>query len=394
MATISTRTSKKGVTTFRVGYYEGGRFRQMPAMLSETGARRIKAIIEDPAQGPDVARRLLEAHADGAEDVPTLAQCLDRYVEARAVRCSEGTLAGYRREAARTFLPRLGQLPVTAIDRSAVQDWIRWQMTQPTARSRAAAERAARAGTPAPPLEPVSPKTVRNAHSLLSSILYLAVQDGLIPTNPAHGQDLPADDVEEEKDIFTRSEWDRFYRAMTPHFQPLLALLITSGARWGEATALQVRDLDVDAGVIHVRRAWKKGAQGVVLGVPKTQRGRRAIMLPDHVVAMLAPLAAGRPPEDFLLTSPTGRVIHRTNFVERHWKPALAAAGITKDLSPHSARHTFASWALMEGVAPQIVQHRLGHESLETTSRRYAHLLLDAQRAAVDAIGWEPSPGT
>ena len=73
---------------------------------------------------------------------------------------------------------------------------------------------------------------------------------------------------------------------------------------------------------------------------------------------------------------------------------ALAAAGITKDLSPHSARHTFASWALMEGVAPQIVQHRLGHESLETTSRRYAHLLLDAQRAAVDAIGWEPSPGT
>ena len=69
MATISTRTSKKGVTTFRVGYYERGRFRQMPAMLSETGALRIKAIIEDPAQGPDVARRLLEAHADGAEDV-------------------------------------------------------------------------------------------------------------------------------------------------------------------------------------------------------------------------------------------------------------------------------------------------------------------------------------
>lgn len=91
---------------------------------------------------------------------------------------------------------------------------------------------------------------------------------------------------------------------MTPRFQPLLALLITSGACWGEATALQVRDLDVAASVIHVRRAWKKGAQGVALGVSKTQRGRRAIMLPDHVVAMLTPLAAGRPPEDFLLASP------------------------------------------------------------------------------------------
>lgn len=111
MATISTRTSKKSVTTFRVGYYEGGRFRQMPAMLSETGARRIKAIIEDPAQGPDVARRLLEPHADGAEDVPTLAQCPDRCVEARAVRCSEGTLASYRREAARAARSRVCRAP-------------------------------------------------------------------------------------------------------------------------------------------------------------------------------------------------------------------------------------------------------------------------------------------
>ncbi|WP_419404242.1 tyrosine-type recombinase/integrase, partial [Micrococcus sp. F3Y] len=71
-----------------------------------------------------------------------------------------------------------------------------------------------------------------------------------------------------------------------------------------------------------------------------------------------------------------------------------AAAGIAKHLTPHSLRHTFASWALMDGVPAQVVQHRLGHESLQTTSRVYAHLLLDAQRAAVDAIGWEPSPGT
>ena len=47
----------------------------------------------------------------------------------------------------------------------------------------------------------------------------------------------------------------------------------------------------------------------------------------------------------------------------------------------------------MDGVLAQVVQHRLGHESLQTTSRVYAHLLLDAQRAAVDAIGWEPPPG-
>jgi integrase len=43
----------------------------------------------------------------------------------------------------------------------------------------------------------------------------------------------------------------------------------------------------------------------------------------------------------------------------------------------------------MAGVAPQVVQMRLGHESLHTTSTVYAHLLLEEQAAAVKAIGWD-----
>ncbi|QQE48103.1 site-specific integrase [Micrococcus luteus] len=396
MATIQTRTNKAGRTTYRVGFYEDGRFQWLPALAHEAGAQRIKAIVEDPRQGPTVARRILEAQVDSAPGMPTLAEFFPRYIEHRGLRCSPGTLAGYEAEAARTFLPRLGELPVDMIDRRTVAEWIRWQLQQPTARWRAAAARAAAATPPRPepPLATVSPKTVRNAHALLSAVLGLAVQEGILPANPARGADLPDDDVEEERGIFSRTEWARFYAAMSESYQPLLIVLLVTGARWGEATALQVRDLDVAARVIHVRRAWKKGKDGAVLGVPKTARGRRTIMLPDWAVETLEPLAAGRAADEFLLTAPGGGVIHRTNFVERHWKPALAAAGIAKHLTPHSLRHTFASWALMDGVPAQVVQHRLGHESLQTTSRVYAHLLLDAQRAAVDAIGWEPSPGT
>ena len=395
MATIQTRTNKAGRTTYRVGFYEDGRFQWLPALAHEAGAQRIKAIVEDPRQGPTVARRILEAQVDSAPGMPTLAEFFPRYIEHRGLRCTPGTLAGYEAEAARTFLPRLGELPVDMIDRRTVAEWIRWQLQQPTARWRAAAARAAAATPPRPepPLATVSPKTVRNAHALLSAVLGLAVQEGILPANPARGADLPDDDVEEERGIFSRTEWARFYAAMSESYQPLLIVLLVTGARWGEATALQVRDLDVAASVIHVRRAWKKGKEGAVLGVPKTARGRRTIMLPDWAVETLEPLAAGRAADEFLLTAPGGGVIHRTNFVERHWKPALAAAGIAKHLTPHSLRHTFASWALMDGVPAQVVQHRLGHESLQTTSRVYAHLLLDAQRAAVDAIGWEPPPG-
>lgn len=395
MATIQTRTNKAGRTTYRVGFYEDGRFQWLPALAREAGAQRVKAIVEDPRQGPTVARRILEAQVDSAPGMPTLAEFFPRYIEHRGLRCTPGTLAGYEAEAARTFLPRLGELPVDMIDRRTVAEWIRWQLQQPTARWRTAAARAAAATPPRPepPLATVSPTTVRNAHALLSAVLGLAVQEGILPANPARGADLPDDDVEEERGIFSRAEWARFYAAMSESYQPLLIVLLVTGARWGEATALQVRDLDVAASVIHVRRAWKKGKEGAVLGVPKTARGRRTIMLPDWAVETLEPLAAGRAADEFLLTAPGGGVIHRTNFVERHWKPALAAAGIAKHLTPHSLRHTFASWALMDGVPAQVVQHRLGHESLQTTSRVYAHLLLDAQRAAVDAIGWEPPPG-
>lgn len=390
MATIQTRTNKAGRTTYRVGFYEDGRFQWLPALAHEAGAQRIKAIVEDPRQGPTVARRILEAQVDSAPGMPTLTEFFPRYIEHRGLRCTPGTLAGYEAEAARTFLPRLGELPVDMIDRRTVAEWIRWQLQQPTARWRAAAT----PPRPEPPLATVSPKTVRNAHALLSAVLGLAAQEGILPANPARGADLPDDDVEEERGIFSRAEWARFYAAMSESYQPLLIVLLVTGARWGEATALQVRDLDVAASVIHVRRAWKKGKEGAVLGVPKTARGRRTIMLPDWAVETLEPLAAGRAADEFLLTAPGGGVIHRTNFVERHWKPALAAAGIAKHLTPHSLRHTFASWALMDGVPAQVVQHRLGHASLQTTSRVYAHLLLDAQRAAVDAIGREPSPGT
>ena len=70
MATIQTRTNKAGRTTYRVGFYEDGRFQWLPALAHEAGAQRIKAIVEDPRQGPTVARRILEAQVDSAPGMP------------------------------------------------------------------------------------------------------------------------------------------------------------------------------------------------------------------------------------------------------------------------------------------------------------------------------------
>lgn len=356
-------------------------------MASLAGAEKIKQIIE--TQGHTIALQIL--HAQTEHDGLTLADWFTKHLQVKSISVTEGTIAGYEAEAKRTWLPRLGDLPLTAITRDHVIEWITWQMKQPTQRSQAARQRAEESGSVyLPKLVMMRPKTIRNAHGLLSSVLETAVEAEHIPRNVAKGAPLPKDDQEEEQEIFDHDEWARFYEQMQDDYKAFTAALIVSGARIGEATAFQVRDLNLKMKSISVVRAWKKGRGARVLGAPKSRRSRRTILLPDWALEIFAKAADGKNPEDLLFTSPTGKRISVTNYTNRQWKNALAKAGIAKALTPHSARHTFASWQLMAGVPAQVVQHRLGHESLATTSLIYGHLLLGAQSQGVEALGWEP----
>lgn len=388
MANVQERLSSTGVKTYRVGYYDdSGKFKYTPTLVSEEGAERIKEIIE--TQGYKIALEILGAQSNS--DKLTLREWFPQHLSIRAIEVTDGTIAEYEREAERTWMPRLGDFPLDVITRSHVIEWIGWQMKQPTHRSQKAYDRAKKAGIrDLPELVPVKPKTVRNAHSLLSSVLEGAVTSEHIARNVARGVPLPKDDVENEKEIFTRDEWSRFYEVMEDHYKAFTAYLLVTGCRIGEATAVRVRDLDTKAGVLYVVRAWKKARNGTTIGTPKSRRSRRVVKLPDWAVHLFAQHSKGKKPEDLLFTTPTDRRIRPSNYRDRQWDQALTRSGITKHVTPHTARHTFASWALMAGVAPQTVQHRLGHESLATTSEVYGHLLLEAQDEAVEAIEWEP----
>lgn len=388
MANVQERTGATGIKTYRVGYRDdSGKYTYTPTMMNEDDAWRIKEIIEE--QGHDIALDILGAQQ--GSDALTLRGWFPRHLAIRAIEVTDGTIAEYEREAERTWMPRLGDFPLDTITKDMVIDWISWQMKQPTQRSLNARQKAKDAGlVDLPDLVPVKPKTVRNAHSLLSAVLESAVEAEHINRNVAKGAPLPKDDIEDEKEIFTHAEWDRFYTAMQDDYKDFTAFLLVVGCRINEATPVLVRDFDPQGRVIRIVRALKKARNGKVLGTPKSRRSRRVVMLPDWAVEMLSRLTKGKGPDDLIFTTPTGRQIKSSNYSDRQWKKALQEAEITKHITPHSARHTFASWALMSGVAPQVVQHRLGHESLATTSEVYGHLLLDAQEAAVDAIGWEP----
>ena len=62
-------------------------------------------------------------------------------------------------------------------------------------------------------------------------------------------------------------------------------------------------------------------------------------------------------------------------------------ARLTKRPRVHDLRHTHASWMIAQGTDLFVLQRRLGHESITTTTDTYSHLLPDQQRAAAQAAG-------
>jgi len=318
--------------------------------------------------GGTAARATRRTGEDSSRTMPTLATWLETHLAQLAASATPGTVADYRRMAARTWLPRLGMLPLDAVTRHAVVEWIGWQRQQ-----------TARGG------KPYAPKSIANAHGLLSSVLASAVDADLITKNVAKGAPLPSDAEREEMTFLTRGEFYQILDALPERWRPLVVTLVGTGMRWGEATALTVADVDPETDLIRVVRAWKKGAEGVYLGSPKTARSRRTVKMGAEVRAVVLPLIEGRTGDELVFTSVQGQRIQAQHFRERVWWPAVQRSGIAKTPRVHDLRHTHASWLLGAGVPAQVVQHRLGHESLQTTSRVYGHLLPDAQVAAAMA---------
>ncbi|MEU5426932.1 site-specific integrase [Streptomyces olivoreticuli] len=233
------------------------------------------------------------------------------------------------------------------------------------------------------------PKSIRNRHGLLYCVFQAAIDaDPQIRTkNPCKGTDLPRVDneTEEEMCFLERAEFDRIrVEIRDPDAVDMVDWLVTSGTRWGEASALQVRDLNLhsERPTASIVRAWKKAPKGsqraYLLGPPKTKKARRTLRLSPAQVEMLRRRTAGLPAHAFVFQTSQGNAWHHANFYNRKWQPAVKAAvakGLPKSPRIHDLRHTHVAWLIAARVPLPKIQSRLGHESISTTVDRYGHLL-------------------
>jgi site-specific recombinase XerD len=157
-----------------------------------------------------------------------------------------------------------------------------------------------------------------------------------------------------------------------------LALLMTAygaGLRVSEIPRLRVEDIDSQRMVIRVRQA--KG------------RKDRYVMLSPRLLALLRQYwKVCRPGRDYLFPGRKPGSPISTRTVQHACQTALRNSGLTKHVSVHTLRHSFASHLLESGTDLPTIQVLLGHSSLKTTAR-YIHVstaAVESTRSPLDRL--------
>ncbi len=153
-----------------------------------------------------------------------------------------------------------------------------------------------------------------------------------------------------------------------PWLRELVALLLATGMRPGEALALQWGDLNADQRLITVRHS-------------KSNRSR----LVPTPGATLAALLVRRPEgngDSLIFQSRSGKPI-TSGKAAHHFTPIARALGFAFTL--HGCRHVFASRMLSAGASLPQIASVLGHRTLQT-STRYAHARLPDLQVLVDEV--------
>lgn len=244
----------------------------------------------------------------------------------------------------------------------------------------------------------LSPRTVRYVHTILQRALSDAVRLRLLDVNPALGADPPSPRAARSPvfPIWSPSELRQFLLAARgdKHYAAF-HLAASTGLRRSELLGLRWCDLDLDGGQLQVVQTVIEVGREVCIGLPKTDRSRRAVALDTRTVQVLREYRAaverrpepGSPPTDaegLIFTGPGGRPIHPTLF-SYYFQRRVQAAGVRR-IRFHDLRHTHATHALRAGIHPKVVSERLGHSSITVTLDTYSHALPNMQREAAEAI--------
>lgn len=244
----------------------------------------------------------------------------------------------------------------------------------------------------------LSPKTIRNYHGFVSSVLNYAVRMGMLQHNPANNVTLPHAE-QKEKECYTLEEAQAFLESLEnapTKYRAFFVLAIYGGFRRGELLGLEWPDLDFDNRVVRIRRTSQYlKERGVFTDTTKTVQSQRALKLPAAVFDVLRQHRVEQVQERLrrgdqwhdsqrLFVNAFGQPMHPNT--PYHWLKDFCQETGQRFLGVHHFRHLNASLLINSGADVRTVSASLGHSQVTTTLNIYAHTFAEAQALAGEAV--------
>ena len=288
---------------------------------------------------------------------------------------------------------RFGPAPVARIDQDEIIAWL------------SDLEKAGKASS-----------TIRNAFFVVKQVMAAQVSAKRIAVNPCLEVEIPKlrpwallEDDEEGRRL-APEEVEALAQRLPDPYGLLVRLTAYTGLRAGEVAGLQVRDIDLKAGVLRVRREVIDIDGILSYDDPKSENSRRDVTLDPYIAQELKeymrehekraaewfgerpklthpgrelPLfvgtAAGRRGKNpvtgelDVIRFDYTKLLRHGAWYGAHYKSALKAAGLDTSYRFHDLRHTYGSWLYEAGVDIKTISRQMGHASVETTLRIYVH---------------------
>lgn len=276
--------------------------------------------------------------------------------------------------------------------------------------------------------------TIDNVHNVLHQVFQVAVDDGIIRTNPtdkmlkelkmSHGFER------EKKSALTIEQQKLFFDYMLSHpkdrhWYPIFYIMANTGMRVGEITGLRWNDIDLDEGIIRVNHTLvyynhrdEKGCY-FSINTPKTKAGEREIPMTEGVKqAFIIEREYQQEAEienrshidgydDFIFVNRFGDVQNQCNLnkaIRRMMRDCndeiLEKYGADSNpvllprFSCHILRHTFATRLCESGVNLKVIQDVLGHADVSTTMDIYVDVTNALKKREIAAFDDYMTTGT
>ena len=306
----------------------------------------------------------------------TLSEWLDRWLEQMESVLRPGTINHYRRDMEHHVKPHLGQKKLTQITASDLRKLYDDLKKQGRVHPRPGQSRG------------LSTTTVHGIHTTLHHALKSAVDQRLLPHNPADHVEPPKV-AHKSMTILNEEQLDTFLAAVEqdPIWKDFFYTELTTGLRLGEICGLMWSDFDARKGTLSVNRTIHKEKGGrLVTGDTKTYAGTRTIVLPDSTAELLR----GRKKNSYsvwIFPNPLKpEALMNPSTAYHQLKKALSENDLP-DLRFHDHRHTFATHALANGVDAKTLSGILGHTKASFTVDTYTHTTTDMHKKAAEIVG-------